>query len=251
MARNAIASGFQALAALSSAAGAVFAHGFVDERIEFAARQRYIIAAVFSAVTSDGQFRSTARRRRHEISGASRHELGDFAAGKQSRAAGYGAMVGKKERVVVRHKRFDSIAQLLSSRRGILHQGNLSKSHDDFGKQGMIQRASRDRKSGGGGRMAVADSHHIRPHTVEEEMHGQFGGKFAVSGELPAEQIGDDQIVGRELSFIHASRSGENTAVSQPNGNVSFASDDVSAFVHPSSSNADLETVLFFALRVA
>src|SRR5712691_3220290 len=128
-------------AGLCSAPSAVFAHGFVDERIEFAARQRYIIAGVFSAVASDGQFRSTARGRRHEISGASRHELGDFAAGKQRRltghfrsqrdfravlnglhskeggkqirAAGYGAMVGKKERVVVRHKRFDSIAQLL------------------------------------------------------------------------------------------------------------------------------------------
>src|SRR5438309_1786135 len=42
--------------------GAVLAHGFVDQRIEFAARQRHIIARVFSAVTGEGQFRSAARR---------------------------------------------------------------------------------------------------------------------------------------------------------------------------------------------
>src|SRR5258708_7830786 len=50
-----------------SAARAILAHRFVDQRIEFAARQRHVIARVFSAVTGDGQFRSAARRRRDKV----------------------------------------------------------------------------------------------------------------------------------------------------------------------------------------
>ena len=42
-----------------------------------------------------------------------------------------------------------------------------------------------DRKTGGGGGMAVADGHHIGAHTVEQEMHREFRRKLAVAGELP------------------------------------------------------------------
>src|SRR6202171_2817429 len=131
-----------------SAPGAVLAHGFVDQRIEFAARQRHVIARVFSAVTGDGQFRSAARRRRDKVTRTSRHQLGNFPAGEQHRlarhfrsqgdlravldglhskerrekirAAGYGAMIGKKERVVVRHERLARPAQLPCPRGGLL-----------------------------------------------------------------------------------------------------------------------------------
>jgi hypothetical protein len=82
-------------------------------------------------------------------------------------------------------------------------------------------------------------------------MHRQFGGKFAIAGELPPVQIGDNQILGREHPFIHASRSRENGAVIEPHGNVSLAGDDVSAFVHPASGNTDLAAMLLFTFRVA
>jgi hypothetical protein len=82
-------------------------------------------------------------------------------------------------------------------------------------------------------------------------MHRQFGGKFAIPGKLPAVEISDNQILWREHPFIHAGRSRENAAVIQPHGNVSFAGDDVSAFVHPASGNADLATVLLFTFCVA
>ncbi len=169
----------------------------------------------------------------------------------QIRAASYRAMVSKEECIVVRHKRLDGLTQLLSSRRRILHQRNLSESHDNFGKQGMIQRPTGDRKSGGRGRMPVTDGHYIRPHAVEQQMHGELGGKFSITGKLPAVQIGDDQILGRKHPFIHAGRSGENAAVVQPHGNISFASDDVSALVHPSTGNADFAAVLLFAFGMA
>src|SRR5260370_32439625 len=123
--------------------------------------------------------------------------------------------------------------------------------HYHLGKHGLIQRAPGDCKSGGRGRMSMEDGHHSRANTVEKEMHRQFGGKLAVAGELPAMQIGDDQVSGSEHSFIHAGRSRENTAVIQPHRNVSFAGDDVSALVHPSSGNTNLATVLLFTFRVA
>src|SRR6184192_4207810 len=72
-----------------SATRTVLAHGFVDQRIEFAARQRHIIARVFSAVTGEGQFRSAARRGRDKVTRTSRHQLGDFPAGEQPRPTGH------------------------------------------------------------------------------------------------------------------------------------------------------------------
>jgi len=74
---------------------------------------------------------------------------------------------------------------------------------------------------------------------------------FAVAGELTPVQIGDHQILGREHPFIHARRSGENAAVIEPHGNVSFAGDNVSALVHPASRDTDLVAVLLFTFRVA
>src|SRR5882762_1497936 len=71
------------------APGAVFADRFVDQRVEFAARQRHVIARIFSAVTGDGQFRSAARRRRDKVARTRRHKLGDFAAGEQRRLTGH------------------------------------------------------------------------------------------------------------------------------------------------------------------
>jgi hypothetical protein len=82
-------------------------------------------------------------------------------------------------------------------------------------------------------------------------MHRHFGGKFAVAGELPPVQIGDHQILRREHPFIHAGRSGENAAVIQPHGNISFAGDDVSALVHPAPGDTDLAAMLLFTFRVA
>src|SRR5437879_8404857 len=74
---------------LISAAGAVFAHGFVDQSIEFAARQSHVIARIFSAVAGDGQFRAAAWRWRNKIARTRRHEFCDFAAGEQRGLTGY------------------------------------------------------------------------------------------------------------------------------------------------------------------
>jgi hypothetical protein len=82
-------------------------------------------------------------------------------------------------------------------------------------------------------------------------MHGEFGRKFSIPGKLPAVQVGDNQILGREHPFIHAGRSGENAAVIQADGNVSFAGNDMPALVHPASGNTNFAAVLLFAFRVA
>src|SRR5438552_6323215 len=74
---------------LISAAGAVLAHGLVNQGIEFAARQRHIIAGIFSAVAGDGQFRSAARRWRNKIAWTRGHEFGDFSDGEQRMLTGH------------------------------------------------------------------------------------------------------------------------------------------------------------------
>jgi hypothetical protein len=97
----------------------------------------------------------------------------------------------------------------------------------------------------------MADGHHVRPHAVEQEMHRQFRGKFAIAGKLTPVHIGDNQVLRREHALIHAGGSRENAAVIEPHGNVSFTGDDVSALVHPAPGDTDLAAVLLFTFRVA
>jgi hypothetical protein len=81
-------------------------------------------------------------------------------------------------------------------------------------------------------------------------MDGQFRGKLAMAGELPAVQVGDDEILRSKRALIHASGSGENAVIIEPHGEVSFAGNDVPALVHPAPHDANLAAVLFLALRV-
>ncbi len=52
-----------------SAAGAVFSHGFIDQRAKFAACERNVFARGIAAITRDRQIRSSAGWRRDKISG--------------------------------------------------------------------------------------------------------------------------------------------------------------------------------------
>src|SRR5712664_2463978 len=99
--------------------------------------------------------------------------------------------------------------------------------------------------------MRMADGIHIRPHAIEQEMHGDFRRKLAVPGKLPPVQIRNNEILGGKRALVHAGGSGENAVTFEPHGEVSFTGDDISAFVHPAACDANIPAMLFFALHVA
>jgi len=261
------------------AAAAVFANGFINQSVQFAARKGHFIASSLAGIAGDGQFGTSARWGRDEIARARGHELGHLAAGEQGRVAGHfggegnfgavldglhskeggeqigtagdGSVVGKQHGVVVRDKGFDSGAQFGRPGSGVLHQRNLAKTYNHFREQCLIQGAPSDGKARGRRGMRVADGVDVRTHAIEQEVDGEFGGKFAMAGELAATEIGDNEILGSKRAFIHTRGSGENGAIVEPHGKVSFASHDVSAFIEPAACKTDIAAMLLLALRVA
>src|SRR6266849_6097034 len=261
------------------AAGAVFADGFVNERVQFIARQRNLIAVGFAALAGFRQLGAAAGRGSDEVPRAGGHQLGDFTTGKQNRLAGQlrgqrdfcevldgfhpeegsehvrttrdRTVIGEKKRNVVRHKGLKGGAELGSSRRGVAHQRNLPKADDHFGEQRLVESTTGDGESGCGWRMRVTNGVYVRPHAVEKEMHGDFGRELTITGKLAAVEISDDEIFGRESAFVHAGRCCEDAALVETNGEIALAGDDESTVVHPAPRDANLAAVLFFAFHMA
>src|SRR5262249_862811 len=61
-----------------SAAGAVFADGFVHQGVEFGTCERDFVGFAFTAVAGFGKFGTATGRRRDVIAGAGSHQLGHF-----------------------------------------------------------------------------------------------------------------------------------------------------------------------------
>src|SRR4249920_2027437 len=70
-----------------SAAGAIFANGFVNEGVEFVAGEGDMRARGFTGVVRFRKLGAAAGGRSDKISSARGHELGHFAAGEKNRAA--------------------------------------------------------------------------------------------------------------------------------------------------------------------
>src|SRR5579863_3590076 len=70
-----------------SAAGAIFANGFVNEGVEFVAREGDVRPRGLTGVVSFRKLGAAAGGRSDKIASARSHELGHFAAGKKNRAA--------------------------------------------------------------------------------------------------------------------------------------------------------------------
>jgi hypothetical protein len=72
-----------------------------------------------------------------------------------------------------------------------------------------------------------------------------------MAGKLAAVEIGNDEILRSKRTFIHAGGSRKDAAIVEAHGDVAFASDDVSAFVHPATGDTNIATVLQLVLGVA
>jgi hypothetical protein len=208
------------------------------------------------------------------VSGASGHELGDFARGEQLwltreasgqhdlgkvfhdfhaiksseeiRPAGNRAMIGKEKSVVMRNERFKDGAEIGGAGRGVTHQRNLPEADNDFGKQRLIKALASGGEAGGGGGMGVANRVNIWPHLVEEQMHARFGGNLAIAAEMTTLHIHDDEIAGSHHALVEASGGGKNVIGIEANGQVPFAGNDVAALIEPATNETNVAAMLLF-----
>src|SRR5580700_12266894 len=135
-----------------SATSPIFADSFVNQSVEFVAREGNVRAGGFTGVVGFGELGASAWRRGDEVSRSRGHQLGDFAAGEKDgpagqlrgendlgkmldgfhaeegcqkiRPAGDRAVISQEQSVVVRDEGFDRGAEFGRSGSGIAHQRN-------------------------------------------------------------------------------------------------------------------------------
>src|SRR5580704_4305913 len=116
----------------------ILANSLVDERIELDPGQGDFVGVVLPGVAGFGKFSTAPRRRGDMVTSPRGHQLGDFASGEELRltsqtrrqhnfsemlesfhakksgeevgAASDGAMIGEKQRIIVRHVGFEHCA---------------------------------------------------------------------------------------------------------------------------------------------
>ena len=258
----------------SSAAGAVFADGFVDEGVEFGARQGDFFGGAFAGVASFGELGAATGWRSNLIACASGHELSDFAGreklrfasearaksnlgevlddfhavegGEEIGAAGNRAVIGEEERVVVRDVRFKHGTKIGRAGRGVTHEGNFAETDHHFGKERLVQSLTGSGEARSGWRMRVTDGLNVRAHAIEQQMHAGFGGDLPMAVEVAAFEVHNDEVIRIHHALVEAGGRGEDALGIQTHGEIAFGGNNVSAFVEPASYAANVEAVLFF-----
>jgi hypothetical protein len=158
-------------------------------------------------------------------------------------------MICQEQRVVVRNVGFKDGAEIWCAGSGVTHKGNFAETDNDFGKKGLVEALASSGETGGGGRMGVADGLDIGAHLIEEEVHAGFGRYFAIAIEEVAFHVHDYEITGRHQTLVKASGGGEDTIGVKTDGEVTFRSDNVAAFVEPATNEANIMAVLLFRAR--
>ncbi len=80
-------------------------------------------------------------------------------------------------------------------------------------------------------------------------MHAGFGRNLTIAVKVTAVEVHDDKVAGTHHALIEASGSGEDAIGIEANGEVSFAGNDVAAFVEPAADKADIAAMLLFGTR--
>lgn len=264
-----------ARARLWLAASAVLADGFVHEGVEFGASKCDFFCRAFAAITRFGKFGAPAGWRGDLIAGASGHELGDFASGKELGLTGKPgsegdlgemlddlhtiksgekigsasdrAVIGKKQRIVMRDVRLEDGAEIRSARGSVADERNLAETDDNFRKECLIETLAGGREAGSRGRMSVANGLDIGAHAVEEEMHARLRRNLAVAVKVTSLEVHDDEIAGSQHALIQASGSGEDAVGIQADRKIPLGGDDMAALVKPATDKTDVVAVLLFA----
>src|SRR5215469_1020701 len=262
------------LSGRSLATGAVFADRFIDEGVEFSARQGDFVRRIFTAVGRLRKFGTAARRRRNVIPGASRHQLGDLArreqlrlarqargkrdlrkvfhgfqseeSRQQIRAAGDDAVVGKQKRIVVWDIRLKDRAEVRRARGGVADKRNLPEAHHDFRKKRLVKPLASGSESGSRRWMGMANGLNVRAHAIKQKVHAGFRRSLSLALQLAPFHVHDDKIIGIHHAFVEAGRSGQDAVAIEANRNISLARHDVAALVHPAANHANVAAVLFF-----
>src|ERR1051325_1099996 len=121
--------------------------------------------------------------------------------------------------------------QFVSRRRSVPSERHATECQDNFRKDWLIDRESRNSKRSPVRRMSVTNSFHIRTLAIDQQVHRELARRFSLV-ELVAFEIRDrDQIVGHATLARHRRR-GEDTTVVETDADVAIRRNDITSFVH-------------------
>jgi hypothetical protein len=92
----------------------------------------------------------------------------------------------------------------------------------------------------------VTNRVHIRPHLVKQKVHASFGGDLAIAAEMTAFHIHDDEITWSHHALVEARGGGQNMIGVESDGEVSFARNDMAAFIEPPTHQTNVAAMLLF-----
>ena len=98
--------------------------------------------------------------------------------------------------------------------------------------------------------MSVADSVDIGTAAIDEQVHAQFGGGLAASGQALALHVGDHQVVGGHQALAHGRGRGEEARMIQAHGNIAVGGGHEMAGMDPAAGEADVAPVFVLGLAV-
>src|SRR5581483_1905180 len=122
------------------------------------------------------------------------------------------AMIGHEDCIMKRNKGAERVAKLHGSSGGIWRKWNCAQSDYDFRTQGFVQGDSSGGKSGSGTGMSVHNGAHVRAHTIDREVHGNFTGRVIKATELLAVKVHNDHVFLAHHAFAEAGGRNQNAA---------------------------------------
>ncbi len=156
-------------------------------------------------------------------------------------ADGGGAVVLEEVGVVVVDPLPDGLGDLRAAGRAVFGDGDAAEGDDHFREDAVGQGNAGDGEAGGGGRVGVDHGVDVGPLPVEEDVHADLGGGGLQPADLPALEVGDDEVLGLEEALGHAGGCGEDAVVVEAAGDVAVVGGDVASLVDAAPGFDDVE----------
>ena len=162
-------------------------------------------------------------------------------------AVSHDSVVRHEYRVVLGHERLECVGQFRRPRRAVLGERNAAEPDHHLTDQRLGQGTPRCSESGSGGRVCVHNSLHVGAQFVNQQMHADFAGNVAASGQLAAFSVNDHQVGGTHSAFAYGRGSNQDTAAVQTNREIAVGGSDEAALMQHAAEIDNFLPIVAFA----
>ena len=109
---------------------------------------------------------------------------------------GNGTVVGQEDRIMLRHQISEAVCQFICGRSPVRSNRNTTQGQDDLRHQSFTQGNAGHCVCRAVDGVSVANSAHVRPSSVDNDMHLDLTRDLPHAFKLISLQVGHDQVVG-------------------------------------------------------